>query len=108
MRQDVSDPDGWAAVVEAALSPTGRIDVLVNAAGIEGDLAQAGLTTSYAEFRRVLSINLDGTFLACTAVMPHMIAAGTGPTMAGAEPKGWSRWRMRTPARKVSSMSWSP
>jgi 3(or 17)beta-hydroxysteroid dehydrogenase len=78
LTQDVSDPDGWQVVVDAALSPTGRIDVLVNAAGIEGDLAQAGLTTSYAEFRRVLSINLDGTFLACTAVMPHMVAAGTG------------------------------
>jgi len=76
--QDVSDPDRWPEVVAAALAPAGRIDVLINAAGIEGDLAQAGLTTTYAEFRRVLSINLDGTFLACTAVMPHMIAAGQG------------------------------
>ena len=76
--QDVSDAERWPAVIEAALALTGRIDVLVNAAGIEGDLGQAGLATSYAEFRRVLSINLDGTFLGCTAVMPHMIAAGTG------------------------------
>jgi NAD(P)-dependent dehydrogenase (short-subunit alcohol dehydrogenase family) len=76
--QDVSDPEGWGAIVAAALGPTGHIDMLVNAAGIEGDLGQAGLATSYAEFRRVLAINLDGTFLGCTAVMPHMVAAGTG------------------------------
>ena len=78
LRHDVSDPDGWQGVVDTALRPTGRIDILVNAAGIEGDLAQAGLATSYAEFRRVLAINLDGTFLGCTAVMPHMVAEGTG------------------------------
>jgi NAD(P)-dependent dehydrogenase (short-subunit alcohol dehydrogenase family) len=76
--QDVSDPDGWGAVVDVALRLTGRIDMLVNAAGIEGDLGQAGLATSYEEFRRVLAINLDGTFLGCTAVMPHMVAEGIG------------------------------
>ena len=78
LRHDVSDPDGWHGVVDAALRPTGRIDILVNAAGIEGDLAQAGLATSYAEFRRVLAINLDGTFLGCAAVMPHMVSEGAG------------------------------
>jgi len=76
--QDVSDPDGWGAVVDVALRLTGRIDILVNAAGIEGDLGQAGLATSYTEFRRVLAINLDGTFLGCTLVMPHMVAEGIG------------------------------
>ncbi len=51
----------------------GRIDVLVNAAGIEGDL-QAGSpeTTSLAEWRRVHAINLDGTFLGCRTVLPIM------------------------------------
>jgi len=78
LAQDVSDPDAWGAVVDVALRLTGRIDILVNAAGIEGDLGQAGLATSYAEFRRVLAINLDGTFLGCTAVMPHMVAEGVG------------------------------
>jgi len=70
---DVSSPDAWEKVADKALGFTGRIDVLVNAAGIEGDLSQGGLSTSYEEFRRVLSINLDGTFLGCMAVMPHMM-----------------------------------
>jgi NAD(P)-dependent dehydrogenase (short-subunit alcohol dehydrogenase family) len=70
---DVSDAGQWAKVAETALGLTGRIDILVNAAGIEGDFAQGGLATSHEEFRRVLSINLDGTFLGCMAVMPHMM-----------------------------------
>jgi len=78
LQQDVSDEARWAEVVEAALGHSGRIDVLVNSAGIEGDLHQGGLKTSYADFRRVCAINLDGTFLGCMAVMPHMIEAGTG------------------------------
>lgn len=78
IRHDVGDEDGWAQVAKAALRPTGRIDVLVNAAGIEGDLGHGKLQTSYAEFRRVCSVNLDGTFLGCMAIMPHMMDAGAG------------------------------
>lgn len=75
---DVSDPAQWDGVVAETLGINGQIDVLVNAAGIEGDLGQGGLATSYAEFRRVLSINLDGTFLGCMAVMPHMMEQRRG------------------------------
>lgn len=75
---DVSNEAGWRTVAESALERTGRIDVLVNAAGIEGDLAHGKLETTYADFRRVCAINLDGTFLGCMAVMPHMVAAGAG------------------------------
>lgn len=75
---DVADEAGWVKAVSTALAISGRIDVLVNAAGIEGDLAQGKLNTSYAEFRRVCAINLDGTFMGCMAVMPHMMAAGRG------------------------------
>lgn len=78
LAHDVSDAEQWHSVAKAALDATGRIDILVNAAGIEGNLSQGGLATSYAEFRRVLSINLDGTFLGCLAVMPHMMAQRTG------------------------------
>lgn len=73
LAHDVSDEAGWSNVVQEALRFTGGIDILVNAAGIEGDLEHGGLATSYEEFRRVLSINLDGTFLGCMAVMPHMV-----------------------------------
>jgi NAD(P)-dependent dehydrogenase (short-subunit alcohol dehydrogenase family) len=70
---DVTSETGWADTIGAIDQKHGRIDALVNAAGIEGDL-QAGNpeTTSLAEWRRVHSINLDGTFLGCRAVLPIM------------------------------------
>lgn len=77
-RHDVADEQAWQQIVDEVIAERGRIDVLVNAAGIEGDLSASGLDTSLAEWRRVLAVNLDGTFLGCRIVMPHMIARGTG------------------------------
>ncbi len=70
---DVTDEGQWADAIGTIDRKMGRIDVLVNAAGIEGDL-QAGSpeTTSLAEWRRVHAINLDGTFLGCRTVLPIM------------------------------------
>jgi len=78
IRHDVSDAEQWRRVAEATLDAAGRIDILVSAAGIEGDLTQGGLATSYEDYRKVLSINLDGTFLGCLAVMPHMMKQRAG------------------------------
>lgn len=78
IRHDVSSEVEWKVVAQRALDLTGKIDVLVNAAGIEGDITQGGLATTYSNYRHVLSINLDGTFLGCMSVMPHMMDAGRG------------------------------
>jgi NAD(P)-dependent dehydrogenase (short-subunit alcohol dehydrogenase family) len=78
IRHDVSSEAEWKMMTLKALELTGKIDILVNAAGIEGDIGQGGLSTTYANYRHVLSINLDGTFLGCMSVMPHMMAAGGG------------------------------
>lgn len=75
---DVSNEAHWETVTGAALSATGQIDILVNSAGIEGDFSSSGLATTLAEWRRVMSINLDGTFLGCRTVMPLMLEAGQG------------------------------
>lgn len=78
IRHDVSNEAEWHMVRDQALALTGRIDVLVNAAGIEGDVVNGGLQTTYSAYKQVLSINLDGTFLGCMAVMPSMMTAGIG------------------------------
>ena len=77
LAQDVVDEARWDEVVAATLERFGRIDVLVNSAGI----AESGaplLEATYEHWRRVLAINLDGTFLGMKAVAPAMTAAGAG------------------------------
>lgn len=78
LRHDVADEEQWERVVAHAQQATGTIDILVNSAGIAGDFTNSGLATTLAEWRRVIGINLDGTFLGCRTVMPVMLAAGQG------------------------------
>jgi 3(or 17)beta-hydroxysteroid dehydrogenase len=76
---DVTDERRWKQVVAHVLERHGRIDVLVNAAGIVGDVVHGELeSTTLAEWRRVLSVNLDGTFLGCREVIGPMRQAGSG------------------------------
>jgi len=73
---DVSDPAQVAAGVAAVVARFGRIDKLVNNAGIA--VFKPVMETSYAEFRAVLDTNLDGAFICSQACVPHMLAAGGG------------------------------
>ncbi len=59
-------------------SPTfGRVDILVNNAGILGPVAPLWEQTP-ADFRRVMDVNLTGTYLVCRAAVPRMLAQ-SGP-----------------------------
>jgi NAD(P)-dependent dehydrogenase (short-subunit alcohol dehydrogenase family) len=73
---DVSDEASVEAAVQQVLAETGRIDVLVNCAGI-ADLAPAE-ELSTAAWQRTLAINLTGTFLVSRTVGRAMLAAGHG------------------------------
>jgi 3alpha(or 20beta)-hydroxysteroid dehydrogenase len=73
---DTADEDGWAALVVAVLARWGRIDILINNAGIVHPAAIGDLTK--ADFQRVLNINLIGAWLGMKAVTPAMTAAGKG------------------------------
>ena len=73
---DVSDEAAVARAVEATLAWTGRIDLLVNDAGIFPN--QPVLTMTAEDFDRVLAVNLRGTFLTCRAVADVMVGQGDG------------------------------
>lgn len=71
---DVSDPDQVAAMAESVMTEFGRIDALVNNAGV-ADFRPMG-ETDFATWRSVMATNLDGVFLTSQAVIPHLKAVG--------------------------------
>lgn len=79
VQADVTQPDEVANAVGEVLDRFGRIDVLVNNAGITGG-PEAGIlhTTPVEVFDRVLAVNVRGPFLCARAVLPAMLAVGSG------------------------------
>lgn len=76
---DVADQESVARGVAAALELLGRIDVLVNNAGIPGiGEPKPFLSTPVEEWHRILGVNLTGPFLMATAVVPGMLERGDG------------------------------
>ena len=76
LHHDVTREDHWSRVVEAVLSRHGRLDVLVNNAGVY--LAGRIRDTDLAEYRRVIEVNQIGVFLGMKAVADTMVATGSG------------------------------
>ena len=74
---DLTDEAGVRAATAATLERHGPIGILVNNAGITGGNAPTWELPA-EEWRRVLEVNLVGPYLACTAVLPGMVANGWG------------------------------
>ncbi|HEX7219763.1 MAG TPA: SDR family oxidoreductase [Burkholderiales bacterium] len=73
---DVTKPEEVKALVEATVKRFGRLDFLVNNAAVRFETPFAEI--KYEEWRKVLSIVLDGAFLCAQAALPHLIKAGGG------------------------------
>ena len=73
---DVTSETDWSRVVEETVRELGRLDILINNAGV---LAMAPIeSTTLEEWRRVIDINLTGPFLGIRTVIPALRAAGGG------------------------------
>ncbi len=73
---DVAEVEQVNAAIAQALARFGRIDALVNNAGTA--VFKPLMETSFAEWQRVLDVNLTGPFLCAQACVPAMIAGGGG------------------------------
>jgi len=70
---DVSNPEQVEAAVRACVDRFGRLDALLNIAGVL--LLEHAHATTVDQFERILRINLTGTFLCCKAALPHLLAS---------------------------------
>jgi len=76
-RVDVADQASIESALKKTLAELGKIDVLVNNAGIAGP-SMPVVDYPVTEWKRVIDIDLNGPFLCCRAVVPHMVKAGYG------------------------------
>lgn len=73
---EISRRDSARAMAEAALAELGRIDILVNSAGM--NVRKPVLEIGEEDWDAVMAVNLKGILWCCQAVAPHMIARGGG------------------------------
>jgi 3-oxoacyl-[acyl-carrier protein] reductase len=77
LQGDISSSADVNDAVRRAEAELGRIDILVNSAGVPGTSMRTADTPD-DEWRHVMGVNADGTFYACRAVVPGMVERGYG------------------------------
>jgi len=84
---DVTVEEQVQAMVDAVVAEYGRIDVLINNAGLGGDTPLAEMTDE--QWFRVLDVTLNGTFRCTRAGLRHMLPRGTGVIVNNSSVIGW-------------------
>ena len=74
---DVADERSMRDMVGAVVAGFGRVDALVNNAGVAG-LSAPSWQLPGGEWERVVAVNMNGTYYGCRSVIPHMLEAGWG------------------------------
>ena len=69
---DVSKEADVTALIRQTVDRFGRIDVLVNSAGVSMSAKTRLIDTNSAEWHRIIDINLTGTYLMCRESLPHL------------------------------------
>ena len=83
---NVATPEGAEAIVNTAISEFGKVDVVVNNAGILRDKSFMKMTAD--DFDAVLAVHLRGSFLVTHAAWPHLRAQGYGRVVMTSSPAG--------------------
>ena len=95
VRADVTNPDDVDTMVDRAMTEFGKIDILINNAGvnIRGPIDEV----TFDEFKHVLDVNVNGIWLCTRAVVKHMKAANYGRIIQLASTLGLVGLANRTP-----------
>jgi NAD(P)-dependent dehydrogenase (short-subunit alcohol dehydrogenase family) len=104
LRCDVTDEEQVAAMISAVAGHFGGLDILVNTAGGTGPIETPAQDYPAEEFRRILELNVIGTFLPCKYAIPHMIARGGGRIVNISGTSGLRGYRYRS---GYSSSKWA-
>lgn len=75
---DVTDPEGVRVAVESLIAQKGRVDILVNCAGITGRTGIKSHEVRLDDFDHVMNGNVRGSFIMFQAVISHMLARNYG------------------------------
>ena len=92
---DVTKPVDVKAMIDQTMQSFGRIDILINSAGI--NIRGSIEDVTYEQFQQVQKTNVDGTWLCCKSVIPHMKSAGYGRIVNLASTLGIVGLSNRTP-----------
>ena len=92
---DITDRKQTEAMAKVALDTFGKIDILINSAGINirGPIDEV----TPEDFNKVMDVNVNGTWLCCRAVVPHMKERGSGKIINLASTLGLVGVPNRTP-----------
>lgn len=104
VQADVGDPEAVKAMVEAVIAQHGRVDVLVNNAGVYADhaLEDVDYETWQQQWAWTLNVNLLGAANASFLVARHMIAAGIKGRIVNVSSRGAFRGEPTAPAYGAS------
>ncbi|MGB6178897.1 SDR family NAD(P)-dependent oxidoreductase, partial [Carnobacterium sp.] len=78
IKHNVASGEDWDTVSQEAKKSFGKIDVLINNAGITGNYTKTAETTDEAEWQKVMDINLKSIYLGINRVIPVMKENGSG------------------------------
>jgi NAD(P)-dependent dehydrogenase (short-subunit alcohol dehydrogenase family) len=101
---DVTDQQSAQDMADAVIERYGRIDVLVNTAGVIGPIETPTQNVSAEEWDHVLDVNAKGTFLSCKAVLPSMIERRQGKIVNIAGTSGLRGYKNRV---SYSASKWA-
>ena len=101
---DVTNEDEVQRLVDTTIEEFGRVDILVNTAGVIGPIETPAQEVLLEDFKLVFEVNVVGTFLACRAVIPRMIERSYGRIVNIAGTSGLRGYRNRV---SYSSSKWA-